>query len=174
MKVEDRVAMNQRIAEGYRNAYMRKGVEEGERYEAWNFAPNAEYVSPYWTNDEIWILGDQQIEAGKTAIMEAKAISLVYPDWKVVDCQIWAATDGFVMKNKWVGNKADGTSATYYSYTFARTNEAGQITRWETHVDENFGPFIETVIGIRGPFREQHQYMDAIARVLEKAGVSVD
>jgi len=172
MKLEERVAMNRKIAEGYRNAYMKKDVEEGARYDSWNFAPGAEYVSPYWTNDEIWILDQQPIEAGKTAIMEAQAVANVYPDWKVVDCQIWAADDGFVLKNKWIGHKRDDSEHWYYSYTFALTNEQGQITRWETHVDENFGPFIEAVIGVRGPFREQTEYMDAIARALDKAGIS--
>jgi hypothetical protein len=173
MNVEQRVAMNRRIAEGYRDAYLRKGVEEGERYQAWSFAPGAEYSSPYWTGDEIIILGDQAIEAGKTAIMEAKAVSLVFPDWKIVDSHLWPSDDGFAMKNKWVGTKMDGSKMGYYSYTFARTNEQGQITRWETHVDENFGPFIECVIGARGPWRDGAVYMGLIAKALEKAGVAV-
>lgn len=171
MDIKDRVEMNQEIAEGYRNAYMQKEVEGGKRYDAWNFAPGAEYVSPYWTGDEIWILGDQPMEAGKTAIMEAQAITLVYPDWKVIDSHIWAASDGFVLKNKWVGHKKDGSEHWYYSHTFARTNEEGQITRWETHVDENFGPFIEAVIGTRGPWSDQTTYMSAIAKALDNAGV---
>lgn len=172
MNVEERVAMNRRVAEGYRDAYLRKGVEQGEQYRSWSFAPGAEYSSPYWTGDEVIKLGEQSIEAGKSAIMEAKAISLVFPDWTIVDSRIWAADDGFTIKNKWTGTKKDGSRMSYYSYTFARTNAQGQIARWETHVDENFGPFIEQVIGIRGPFQGQ-TYMTAIARALERAGVSV-
>jgi hypothetical protein len=173
MSIEDRLTMNRRIAEGYRDAYKRMGVQDGEKYDSWAFAPGAEYVSPYWTNDEVIILSEQDTEAGKSAIMEAKSISLVYDDWAPVDCQIWPSDDGFVMKNKWTAvRKRDAQPVRYYSYTFARTNEQGQITRWETHVDEDFGPFIEEVIGIRGPF-EGDTYMKALATALERAGVSI-
>lgn len=139
----------------------------------WNFAPGAEYVSPYWTNDEVWILSEQPIDALKTATMEALAITTVYQDWNVVDCQIWAAEDGFVMKNKWAGtHKRDNALWTYYSYTFARTNEEGQITRWETHVNDQYPPFIAEVIGTPGPFTTQASYMDPIAGVLDRNGIA--
>lgn len=173
MNMDERIAMNRRVAEGYRDAYRNKSVEGGERYQSWSFAPNAEYSSPYWTGEKVIVLGEQPIEAGKTAIMEAKAISLVFPDWTIVDSHIWAADDGFTIKNKWVGTKKDGTSMSYYSYTFARTNEAGQLAHWETHVDEGFGPFIEQVIGARGPWKEGDEYMRLIAKALETAGVTV-
>lgn len=173
MKIEDRIAMNRSMAEGYRNAYLRQGVQTGEDYAAWKFAENAEYVSPYWTEDKVWILEGASTGKGQSSTLEAKAIMLVFPDWKPVDCQIWASDDGFVMKNKWEGHKKDGTLMGYYSYTFARTNERGEITRWETHVNEDFGPFIEAVIGIRGPFRGRTTYMDAVTRAVKKGGGSV-
>jgi hypothetical protein len=173
VSMEERIAMNRRVAEGYRDAYMKKSVEGGERYQSWSFAPDAQYSSPYWTGDKVIILSEQPIEAGKTAIMEAKAISLVYPDWTIIDSQIWAAEEGFTIKNKWVGTKHDGSQRSYYSYTFARTNEVGQLAHWETHVDEGFGPFIEEVIGARGPWAEGSVYMQLIAKALEKAGVTI-
>ena len=173
MSIENRIAMNRHIAEGYRNAYMKKAVAEGENYDGWSFAADAEYVSPYWTNDEIWIISELPIDALKTATMEALAINIVYDDWIVVDCQIWAAEDGFVMKNKWTAtHKRDRSSWSYYSYTFARTNAQGQITRWETHVNDQYGPFIAEVIGTAGPFATQSHYMDPIAAVLDKNGIS--
>jgi hypothetical protein len=172
MKIEDRVAMNRKIAEGYRNAYMRLEVKDGKKYDSWNFADDAIYCSPYWTNEEEWVMKDQPVPPLDCAALEAQAISLLYPDWKVVDCQMWPAEDGFVMKNKWVGTRKDGATKDYYSYTFARTNAQGQITRWETHVDENFGPFIESVIGVRGPFKDQLAYMNAVSAAIKRAGAT--
>jgi len=174
MKIEDRIARHRRMAEGYRNAYMHQEVQDGETYEEWKFADGAVYSSPYWTGDEEMLLGETAVDAAKCATMEAKALTLTFPDWRPVDCQIWASDDGFVMKNKWAGHTKDGTGMGYYSYTFARTNDAGEITRWETHVDEQFGHFIELAIGVRGPFAlSSTDYVDALARCLDKAGVTV-
>jgi hypothetical protein len=90
-----------------------------------------------------------------------------------VDTQIWASPDGFVLKNLWTAiRRRDSEEVRYYSYSFGRTNDDAQITRWETHVDEQFGPFIEEVIGIRGPFTPV-QYMTAVHTALERAGVTV-
>lgn len=171
MNMEERIAQNRRVAEGYRDAYLTKTVEQGERYSSWSFAPDASYSSPYWTGEAVIVLSEQPIEAGKTAIMEAKAIATVFPDWKIVESEIWAADDGFTIKNKWVGTRHDGSQQSYYSYTFARTNDAGQIQHWETHVDQGFGPFIKEVIGESGPWADGRDYMRLIAETLQRAGI---
>lgn len=173
MDMDQRIALNRQVAEGYRDAYMAKSVEDGGRYKAWSFAPQAEYRSPYWTDDKVIVLSQQMSESGHTAIMEAKAISLVYPNWKIVESEIWAADDGFTIKNKWVGTKEDGSTKAYYSYTFARTNEKGEIWHWQTHVDSGFGPFIAEVIGEPGPWPDGSRYVMLLAKALEDAGASV-
>ena len=62
----------------------------------------------------------------------------------------------------------------FYSIGFVETNDQGEITRWETHVDDyEYGPFLEVALGVRGPFHGTTAYIDALHRALEQAGVSV-
>ena len=58
MTPEERITQHRRLAESYRNAYLREGVKDGEEYtdenghDAWKFADGAIYTSPYFTGDE--------------------------------------------------------------------------------------------------------------------------
>jgi hypothetical protein len=173
MKTEDRIAHHRRMAESYRNAYLRKGVQEGEEYEAWKFADDAVYASPYFTGDEVFPMREFSMTAAKSATNEAAAYSLTFPDWGPADFKCWPADNGFVMKTRWEGHTKDGTRMGFYSYGFIETNDQGEITRWETHVNDEFSPFLEVAIGVRGPFRGKDEYNEAVSRILEKAGVSV-
>ncbi len=175
MKIEDRVAMHRRMAESYRNAYLHQGVQDGEKYEAWKFAADGVYASPYFTGDQVFPLSAFPVDPAKSATMEAKAYSLKFSDWKPVEFKCWPADNGFVMKTRWEGHtKEDGTKMGFYSIGFVETNDQGEITRWETHVDDyEYGPFLEVALGVRGPFHGTTAYIDALHRALEEAGVSV-
>jgi hypothetical protein len=172
MNIAERVAHHRRMAESYRNAYLRKGVEEGETYEAWKFADDAVYASPYFTGEEVIPMSRFAINAAQSATNEAKAYSLRFPDWAPADFKYWPAENGFVMKTRWEGCMKDGTRMGFYSYGFVETNGQGEISRWETHVNEEYGAFLEVAIGLRGPFRGSDEYNEAVARVLREAGVS--
>jgi hypothetical protein len=173
MNVEERIAHHRRMAESYRNAYLRQGVQEGESYEAWKFADDGVYASPYFTGDQVFKLSEFPSDTAQAATMEAKAYSLTFPDWKPVDFRYWSADNGFVMKTRWEGHTNDGKKMGFYSYSFVDTNEQGEVSRWETHVNDEYSPFLQVAIGVSGPFRGTSEYLEALHRCLEKAGVSV-
>lgn len=172
MNTEERVAKHARMAQGYRDAYLHKQVHEGESYEAWAFADDAEYWSPYFTGEKVLLMKDVAIDTAKSATMEATAYALTFPDWHPADFKYWAAENGFVMKTRWEGHMKDGTRMGFFSYSFVETNEKCEIGRWETHVNDEYSPFLEVAIGVRGPFKDGDDYMAALSRCLEKAGVT--
>lgn len=77
------------------------------------------------------------------------------------------------MKTRWHGHTVDGTGMGFYSYSFVETDERGEITRWETHVNDEYSPFLEVAIGVSGPFHGNAAYLEALERCLEKAGVTM-
>lgn len=172
MKLEERIAHHRRMAESYRNAYLRQGVQEGEHYEAWKFADDATYASPYFMRDQVIKLKTAPADSAKAATMEAKAYALTFPDWKPADFKYWPADHGFVMKTRWEGTTRDGKKMGFYSYSFVETNDKGEVSHWETHVNDEYSPFLDVAIGVHGPFRG-NEYMEALHRCLAKAGVSV-
>ena len=175
MNIEERIAHHRRMAESYRNTYLRHGVQEGQSYEAWKFATDAVYSSPYFTGDKVNVISEVAVDPATYATMEAKAYSFTFPDWAPADFKYWPAENGFVMKTRWEGHtKKDGRKMGFYSYGFVETNDKGEITRWETHVNEEYGDFLEVAIGVRGPFLGNHTpYLEALARVLKENGVSM-
>lgn len=179
MTNEARIAQHRRLAESYRNAYLRQGVQDGQEYtdengqEAWKFAPDAIYTSPYFTGEDVILMSEAMVDTATAATMEAKAYSLVFPDWKPTSFKYWPAENGVVWKTRWQGTTVDGTSMGFYSYSFLETNEDGEITRWETHVNDEYTPFLEIAIGASGPFHGTTAYIEALHRCLDKAGVSV-
>ncbi|MET7767195.1 hypothetical protein [Nocardia sp. NPDC005366] len=173
MNLEERIAHHTRMAESYRNSYLRQGVQDGETYEAWAFAEDGVYASPYFTGDEAFPLSAFPEDTAKAATMEAKAYSLTFPDWKPSDFKYWAGDTGFVMKTRWEGHTKDGTAMGFYSYSFVETNDAGEVLRWETHVNDEYSPFLDVAIGTHGPFHGTGEYLDALNRCLSKAGVTM-
>ena len=174
MNTEERVVLHRRMAESYRNAYLRQGVKDGEKYEAWKFAADGVYSSPYFTGDEAFPLSEFAVDAARSATNEAAAYSLKFADWKPVDFKCWPADNGFVMKTRWEGHTNKGRKIGFYSIGIVETNEQGEITRWETHVDDaEYGPFLEVAIGRRGPFKGRDEYNALVEKVLRDAGVSV-
>jgi hypothetical protein len=106
--------------------------------------------------------------------MEAKVYSLRFPDWKPVGFKFWPADNGFVMKTRWQGtNKDTGTVMGFYSYSFVDTDDNGEVTRWETHVNSEYSDFLDVAIGVHGPFQGTHEYTDALERRLAEEGLTV-
>ncbi len=175
LKIEDRIAMHRRMAESYRDAYLARDVKDGASYEEWKFADDAVYASPYFTGDGVISLGGMPVSVATYATMEAKAYSVTFPDWGLVDFKCWPADNGLVMKTRFEGHMKDGTKMSFYSIGFVETNDKGEITRWETHVNgEEFGPFLEVAIGLRGPFVDGHlPYLKRLGQVLKENGLSV-
>lgn len=172
MNATERIEHHRRMAEAYRNSYLRQGVQDGETYEAWAFADDGVYVSPYFTGDQVFAFKDFPADTAKAATMEAKAYSLTFPDWKPAGFNYWPADNGFVMKTRWQGTTKDGKTMGFYSYSFVETNGKGEVARWETHVNDEYSPFLEVAIGVSGPFHGTSEYVDALHRCLDKAGVS--
>ncbi|MNW37102.1 hypothetical protein D3C74_141350 [compost metagenome] len=173
LKLEDRIKLHRRMAESYHEAYAQKSVKNGATYEEWEFADDAVYWSPYFGNELIQ-LSTTPISVSASATMEAKAYSLKFPDWGPVEFKCWPSDNGFVMKTLFAGHTKDGIKMSFYSYGFVETNDHGQITRWETHVSEDYNAFLDIAIGVHGPFRDSPDpYMDALARTLKEAGVSL-
>ncbi|HSA48591.1 MAG TPA: hypothetical protein VLH10_00560 [Yinghuangia sp.] len=172
MNIEDRIALHRRMAEAYRDAYRKQAVQEGATYAEWQFADHAEYSSPYFTCNEVLDLSNVSISVADYATTEAKAYTVRFPDWGPAEFKCWPAENGFVMKTRFEGTaKDDGTKMTFHSYGFVETDEQGLIKRWETHVNgEEYGPFLERAIGVRGPFPDQTVYHDALTRTLKEGG----
>ncbi|WP_020107792.1 hypothetical protein [Nocardia sp. 348MFTsu5.1] len=178
MNLEERIAHHRQMAESYRNAYLRQGVKDGEQYtddeghEAWKFAADAVYMSPYFTGDQEFLMSDFPTDTANSATLEAKVYSLTFPDWKPESFKYWSAGDGFVMMTRWQGHTVDGTGMGFYSYSFVNTNEDGDVTRWETHCNDEYSRFLEVAIGVSGPFQGTTEYLDALHRRLDKASVT--
>ncbi len=173
MKPEERIALHRRMAESYGDSYKKKAVEEGAKYEAWNFADDAVYFSPYFTGGVLSALRDftedRSVDVSVFATMEARAYTDVFPDWGPVEFKYWAAENGFVMKTLFVGHTKEGKKYSFYAYGFVETNEEGKINRWETHVNgEEIGPFLELAIGRRGPFMGFTAYFQALTDAGQK------
>ena len=84
------------------------------------------------------------------------------------------ADNGFVMKTRWQGTNSDtGAVMGFYSYSFVDTDDDGQVTRWETHVNSEYSDFLDVAIGVHGPFHGTHEYTDALERRLAEEGVTV-
>lgn len=103
----------------------------------------------------------------------AKAYSLSFPDWKPASFNYWPSANGLVMKTRWEGDTTDGAKMGFYSYSFLETNDNCEITRWETHVNDEYNAFLDIAIGEHGPFHGTTEYLVALERCLARAGVTV-
>ena len=174
MILEERIAHHVRMAEAYRDAYLRQGVQDGEAFaDAWKFAEDGVYVSPYFTGDQVFKFSEFPEDTARASTMEAKAYSLSFPDWKPAGFDYWPADNGLVMKTRWEGHTAAGVKMGFYSYSFITTNEAGELIRWETHVNDEYNAFLDVALGVHGPFHGTGEYLDALERTLAAAGVTV-
>jgi hypothetical protein len=177
MKIEDRLALHRRMAEGYHAAYKLQGERQSAIYpEEWKFADDAVYSSPYFTGGQGLAMGEFSKSHGMSmtdgATMEAKVYSAVLPDWRPVEFMCWPSDIGFAMRTRFEGHTKDGARMSFHALDFVQTNEAGLIRRWETFVDgEEFGPIVKLAIGVRGPFRDATEYWQALGKRLHELGL---
>lgn len=171
MTLEERLQYHRQLAESYHAAYVERTVEAGSTYEDWVFAPHATYWSPYFGNDFV-DLSECPISVRKSAAMEADSYCITFPDWGPLDFRCWPSDKGFVMQTHFGGHDKAGKLWDFFAYGFVETNEAGEITRWETHVSPEYNDFLDQAIGIHGPFKQGSEvYMEAVAKKLKEAGI---
>lgn len=173
MKLEEKIARHRRMAEAYFHAYDRKAVKEGEKYESWKFSDEATGWYPYFMGDEIINLKAVGLDPFEAARLEAASYSVMFPDWGPKEFHCWPSPDGFAMRTKWEGTMKNGKKMSFWSVGLVLVNEKGEVTHWETLVDDSdFGEFLKVALGVRGPFKgDSAEYMNAVSRALEKAGV---
>lgn len=110
----------------------------------------------------------------KSATMEALSYSVTLPDWKPLGFKCWPSDNGFVMQSHFGGHDKEGIMHDFYAYGFVETNEKCEITRWETHVSPEYNDFLDTVIGVHGPFKNGAEvYMEAVGKKLAQAGIDI-
>lgn len=169
LTLEDRIALHRRMAESYYDAYSEKTVEDGSTYDEWKFTIDALYWSPYFGDNEIELY-KYPISVRASATMEAKVYTITLPDWAPLGFECWPSDKGFVMQTHFGGHKEDGTLVDFYAYGFIKTNEYGEITRWETHVSPEYNDFLDIVIGVHGPFKQGPEpYMEALSKKAERS-----
>lgn len=62
----------------------------------------------------------------------------------------------------------------FFAYSYVRTNEYGEITHWETHVNSDYNDFLDVAIGEHGPYRNgADAYMMAVMKKLASAGIDL-
>ena len=169
----ERIANNRAIAMSYYHAYDRKAVKDGATYDAWVFAPHAEYWSPYFGNSLI-DLQENPISVEDSASMEALSYSVEFEGWGPIDFECFPGIEGVAWKTHFgATRKSDGAFMDFFAYSFVRSNEYGEITHWETHVNTAYNDFLDVAIGEHGPYDDADRYMAAVARKLASAGIDL-
>ena len=170
----ERIENNRKIAMSYYAAYDKKAVKDGATYETWKYAPKADYWSPYFGNDTI-DLETNPISVADAAMMEALSYSVEFRDWAPVDFECFPAVEGVAWKTHFGGyRKSDGVFMDFFAYSYIRSNEYGEITHWETHVNSDYNDFLDVAIGEHGPYKTSaDHYMMAVNKKLLSAGIDL-
>ena len=62
----------------------------------------------------------------------------------------------------------------FFAYSYIHTNEYGEITHWETHVNSDYNDFLDVAIGEHGPYKESaDDYMRAVMLKLASGGIDL-
>ena len=97
-----------------------------------------------------------------------------FENWGPVDFECFPAVEGVAWKTHFGGyRKKDGQFMDFFAYSFIRTNEFGQITHWETHVNSSYNDFPDAAIGEHGPYNDADLYMAAVMKKLKSAGIAL-
>ncbi len=174
LNTDQRIERNRQIAEDYYKAYDKKAVKDGESYASWIFADNATYWSPYFGMDEV-DLSENPVSVADSATFEALSYSIEFPDWAPVDFEVYPSVDGVAWKTHFAGHQKDtGKYMDFFAYSYANTNEYGEITHWETHVNSDYNDFLDAAIGTHGPFKNgSGPYMQAVYQKIKSAGIDM-
>ena len=170
----ERIDKNRRIAEAYYAAYNKQAVKDGAVYDEWIYAPHADYWSPYFGNGTI-DLETNPISVEDSATMEALSYSIEFREWAPVDFECFPAVNGVAWKTHFGGyRKSDGVFMDFFAYSYIHTNEYGEITHWETHVNSDYNDFLDVAIGEHGPYKESaDDYMRAVMKKLAAGGIDL-
>jgi hypothetical protein len=173
MNLEERIAFHRHLATGYHEAYKYRKERGGVVYpEEWKLADDAVYFSPYFGSGEMGkFMKDAGQSMGDGANLEAIVYTAKFPDWGPVEFMCWPSDVGFSMRTKFEGTAENGTKMSFWACDFILTNEKGEVTRMETHVNgEDFGPVSELAVGVRGPFTDMYVYWEALHKRLVELG----
>lgn len=172
---QERITLNERLARTYIESYNKKAVKDGAVWDCWVFADDADYWSPYFGNGTI-NLKTNPISVPDSATFEALSYSIEFPDWAPIDFECFPSVHGVAWKSHFGGHrKSDGVFMDFFAYSYLRTNEYGEITHWETHVNYDYNDFLDVAIGDHGPYKNGSEpYMEAVIRKLKSAGIDID
>jgi hypothetical protein len=168
MTLEERVELNRRLAECYHDAYRLQQERGRTDLDMWKFSDDAVFYMPYFTGGDVVPMGlflkTAGISLSDLADMEQKAYSKILPDWHNVEFLAFPSDIGFAFRARMEGHDQHGRKYSFHACDFLLTNDEGQITRWETHMDDSeFGPVVELLTGQRGPFENFDVYWKAVA-----------
>ena len=114
--------------------------------------------------------------AEDAATMEALSYSVEFEDWGPIDFESFPSVEGVAWKTHFgAKRRRDGVFMDFFAYSFIRTNEYGEITHWETHVNSGYkkemAGFLDVAIGEHGPYNDANIYMAAVMKKLKSAGL---
>lgn len=123
---------------------------------------------------------DSMAMVAKAVTMEGTAYAISFPDWKVVDFQVYPSDRGCAWRARWEGRtknatRSDGTKMGFYTFSYIDINDEGEITRWETQDNTEFSDFVDIAFHQRPPFKlKGYEYTVALARTLQQAGIEIE
>ena len=165
--LEDRLALHQRLADTYFDAYAHH-IERGAviMSKEWKLAPGLLYSSAYFGVGNPAPVAHLVDDAGNTN--EMKVYLAAMPDWRAIDFLGWPSPQGFITRTRFQGTTKDGRTLSSTLVNFWHTNEVGEITRCDALVNgDEHGPVTEAVTGVRGPFESYEAYWRALTARLQ-------
>lgn len=169
---ERRVRAHRDMALHYCASFNGYEVEGALAQPAWSFAPEAVYCAPYLGYHKL-SLADLPVGMDSFASAEQLAYTLAFPDWSLLDYEIWPSEEGFAIKLHFGGHDGAGTLCDYNQSVFVRTNGHLGITEWSIFVDPNYSTFLDKALGIHGPFESLKAYFEAVVGKLTAAGIDM-
>jgi hypothetical protein len=173
MTRDEKIALHRRMVEGYEEGFAKRVEREGhlDFGPDWKFAPDAVYVSEYFSGGIPAPIGANANFANEAAHREFLVYRRVVPDQVPVHFMMWSAENGVAWRTRFEAHIPDGSKVAFHMIDFIDTNDDGLITRWETFCDgEEFGPVVELATGVRGPFENYAAYWAALERRLAELG----
>jgi hypothetical protein len=171
MDASERLALHQRMADGYFDAYANFNERNGRVLfpDDWSFAEEMVYFSPFFTGGRDYVMG-RQLSAGldwnDSASKEASVYSAALPGWRATSHKTWVSTNGFAIRTNFAGQSRDGQKYEWLSVELIDTNDEGQIVHNDCYL-EGFGAVTYLAFGVAGPFRSFGVYWSNLMRRYE-------